>query len=61
MPVDIFKSLRRLTVLHLGSNQLEELDESLLRESQQLEDVDLSRNNLFELPANLFNRIHIAP
>lgn len=51
----LFQSLRRLQVLHLSSNQLNELDENVLQGLTQLEDVDLSRNLLIQLPPSLFN------
>lgn len=59
MPVGVFRTLRRLTVLHLSSNKLERLDEYLLRGLNQLEDVDLSRNELTELPPLLLDGITI--
>ena len=54
IPPKFFRTLRRLTVLHLSSNHLEQLDDDLFREMIQLEDVELSRNELTELPPNLF-------
>lgn len=59
VPVGVFRTLRRLTVLHLSSNKLERLDEYLLRGLNQLEDVDLSRNELTELPPLLLDGITI--
>ena len=55
VPVGVFRTLRRLTVLHLSSNKLERLDENLLRGLNQLEDVDLSRNELADLPPLLLD------
>lgn len=55
LPAGIFRTLRRLTVLHLSSNKLERLDDVLLRGLIQLEDVDLSRNELSEVPPLLFD------
>ena len=55
VPNGIFRTLRRLTVLHLSSNKLEQLDENLLRGQNQLEDIDLSRNELNELPPLLLD------
>jgi Leucine-rich repeat (LRR) protein len=59
VPVGVFRTLRRLTVLHLSSNKLERLDENLMRGLNQLEDVDLSRNELNELPPLLLDGISI--
>ncbi len=55
VPTGVFRTLRRLTVLHLSSNKLERLDENLLRGLNQLEDIDLSRNELNELPPLLLD------
>ena len=60
VPVGAFRTLRRLTVLHLSSNKLERLDENLMRGLNQLEDVDLSRNELNELPPLLLDGISIV-
>lgn len=40
--------------MHLSSNQIKSLDSSLLQSLQQLEDVDISRNELDQLPPQLF-------
>lgn len=58
MPTGVFRTLRRLTVLHLSSNKLERLDEILLKGLNQLEDVDISRNELTELPPLLLDGIN---
>lgn len=55
VPNGVFRTLRRLTVLHLSSNKFERLDENLLHGLNQLEDIDLSRNELIELPPLLFD------
>lgn len=58
VPTGVFRTLRRLTVLHLSSNKLERLDEILLKGLNQLEDVDISRNELTELPPLLLDGIN---
>ena len=62
LPAAVFRTLRRVTVLHMSSNLIKELDENILRELREMEDVDFSRNKLVELPPLLFaGNLTLAP
>lgn len=54
LPAAVFRTLRRVTVLHMASNFIKELNENILRELREMEDVDFSRNKLIQLPRRLF-------